>query len=63
MPMIDMPLEKLKEYKGINPRPADFDKYWDESIAEMNALDPRLQLHRRILHRLLQIATTCTIQV
>ena len=44
MPMIDMPLEKLKEYKGINPRPADFDKYWDESIAEMNALDPEVTI-------------------
>ncbi|NLK40097.1 MAG: acetylxylan esterase [Clostridiales bacterium] len=24
MPLIDMPLAKLREYKGINPKPADF---------------------------------------
>ena len=27
MPMIDMPLSELKTYKGINPKPADFEKY------------------------------------
>ena len=27
MPLVDMPLEKLKEYSGTNPRPADFDAY------------------------------------
>ncbi len=40
MPIVDMPLEKLKEYKGINPRPDDFDEFWDKAIAEMNAIDP-----------------------
>ena len=40
MPCVDMPLEKLKEYQGRNPRPADFDEYWDEALAEMNAIDP-----------------------
>ena len=44
MPVIDMPLEKLKGYKGLNPRPADFDEFWDASLAEMHALDPRLEL-------------------
>lgn len=45
MPLtFDMPLEKLKEYKGINPRPADFDAYWDESLAEMHALDAQVEL-------------------
>ena len=38
MPCVDMPLEKLKEYNGRNPRPADFDEYWDEALAEMNAI-------------------------
>ena len=41
MPCVDMPLEKLKEYQGRNPRPADFDEYWDEALAEMNAIDPK----------------------
>ena len=35
MPIVDMPLEKLKVYQGINPRPADFDAYWDEALKEM----------------------------
>ena len=42
--LIDMPLEKLKTYTGINPRPADFDEFWDRSIAEMLAVDPQIEL-------------------
>ena len=37
--MFDFPLEKLKTYQGINPRPADFDAFWDAGLAEMRALD------------------------
>lgn len=44
MPLIDMPMEDLKTYQGRNPRPDDFDRYWDESIAEMHALDPNIEL-------------------
>lgn len=43
MPCIDMPLAKLKEYQGKNPRPADFDAFWDASLAEMNAIDPKAE--------------------
>ena len=43
MPTIDMPLEKLEKYQGINPRPADFDAYWDKGLAEMRALDPKVE--------------------
>lgn len=43
MPIIDMPLEKLKVYQGINPRPADFDEFWDKSLAEMKAIDPKAE--------------------
>lgn len=43
MPMIDMPLEELKEYKGVNPKPADFDEYWEKALAEMNAVDPKVE--------------------
>ena len=42
--LIDMPLEKLKTYKGINPRPADFDSFWDSSINEMLNIDPAVEL-------------------
>jgi cephalosporin-C deacetylase len=40
MPTIDMSLDKLRAYQGKNPRPADFDEFWDKSLAEMNAIDP-----------------------
>jgi len=42
--MFDFPLEKLKTYMGINPRPEGFDTYWDEALAEMRALDPQVEL-------------------
>ena len=40
MPLVDMPLEKLRVYEGRNPRPADFDEFWDASLAELAAIDP-----------------------
>jgi len=45
MPLtFDFPLDKLQTYQGINPRPANFDAYWDQALAEMHALDPQLEL-------------------
>jgi cephalosporin-C deacetylase len=44
MPLIDMPLPELKEYKGRNPRPADHDAYWSRALAEMQATDPMVEL-------------------
>ncbi len=44
MPLVDMPLEELKVYKGINPRPNDFDEYWDSALAEMHAVDPEIEI-------------------
>ena len=44
MPLVDFPLEKLRSYTGINPRPADFDAYWDAALAEMEAVDPQTEL-------------------
>ncbi|MBE6619624.1 MAG: acetylxylan esterase [Ruminococcaceae bacterium] len=43
MPLIDMPLDKLKVYQGRNPRPADFDEFWDRSLEEMRAIDPKAE--------------------
>ena len=40
MPTVDMSLDKLYAYQGKNPRPADFDEFWDKALAEMNATDP-----------------------
>ena len=39
--LVDMPFEELKTYNGRNPRPADFDAYWDRALAEMRAVDPQ----------------------
>ena len=39
MPAIDMPLDKLKQYQGINPKPTDFDQYWDRALAELDEQD------------------------
>ena len=44
MPIVDKPLAELWTYQGLNPRPNDFDEFWDASIAEMEALDPQVEL-------------------
>jgi cephalosporin-C deacetylase len=45
MPLtFDFPLEELYTYQGLNPRPADFDSYWDTALAEMRALDAQVEL-------------------
>jgi len=38
-----MPLEELRTYQGRNPRPVDFDTYWDEALAELNAVKTDIQ--------------------
>jgi len=45
MPLtFDLSLEQLKTYQGTNPRPDDFDEYWDRALAEMHAIDPDIEL-------------------
>ena len=44
MPMIDMPVKELEKYTGTNPKPADFEQYWEKALAEMNAVDPKVTL-------------------
>ena len=44
MPLVDLPLVELHKYQGINPRPADFDEYWDKGMAEMKAIDPEIEI-------------------
>jgi cephalosporin-C deacetylase len=44
MPLIDMPLAELEAYGGKNPKPGDFDEYWERALAEMRALDPEVEL-------------------
>lgn len=40
MPLVDMSVEKLYEYQGRNPRPADFDEFWDAALAELDTVEP-----------------------
>ena len=42
--MFDMPLEELKVYQGQNPCPADFESFWDSALAEMQSVDPQVEL-------------------
>ena len=44
MPCIDKPLHELQEYRGINPRPGDFDSYWDSALKELDGVKPNLEL-------------------
>ncbi len=44
MPLVDLPLAELRTYTGRNPRPADFDAFWDQGLAEMRAVDPAVEL-------------------
>ena len=45
MPLtFDMPFEELQTYQGCNPRPADFDEFWDRGLAEMRAVDPQIEI-------------------
>ena len=46
MPLIDKPLPELRVYGGINPCPADFEAYWEESLRELDAVDPQVELCR-----------------
>lgn len=44
MPLIDKPLPELLQYQGRNPRPADFDTYWDAALRELDATPPNPEL-------------------
>jgi cephalosporin-C deacetylase len=45
MPLIfDLPFKQLPGYQGRNPRPQDFDAFWEKSLSEMRATDPLVEL-------------------
>lgn len=35
MPVFEMPLEELRQYKGCSPCPGDFEDYWRKALQEM----------------------------
>ena len=44
MPQTDMPLSELLQYEGMTPCPADFDEYWDRTLAELDRHDPQVAM-------------------
>lgn len=44
MPAFDLPLEELYHYRGISPRPKDFDHYWLTALAELDTAEPDVKL-------------------
>ena len=44
MPLIDKPLPELFEYLGRNPRPDDFDAYWDRALSDLDQTDPQPEI-------------------
>jgi cephalosporin-C deacetylase len=40
----ELSYEELIAYQGTNPRPDDFDQYWDKALAELAGVDPDAQL-------------------
>jgi cephalosporin-C deacetylase len=42
--MFDLPFEQLPDYKGMNPRPDDFDRFWDSALDEMRAVKPEIEV-------------------
>lgn len=41
MPVFEMPLDQLRAYQGRNPRPDDFDAYWQRALGELDATAPQ----------------------
>ncbi|MEM8859637.1 MAG: alpha/beta fold hydrolase [Chloroflexota bacterium] len=37
-------LKKIETYSGSNPKPDDHAEYWDAALAEMNAIDPQVEI-------------------
>jgi cephalosporin-C deacetylase len=46
MPQLDKPLSELEQYLGINPRPDDFDQFWESALRELDGIDPEPELIR-----------------
>lgn len=44
MPIVDMPIKELVNYMGINPRPEDFDSFWDNALEEMHRTPHNVEL-------------------
>ena len=43
MPMIDMPLNELKQYKGISSCPDDIDQFWNNALKELPSVNSSIE--------------------
>ncbi|MEV8377164.1 acetylxylan esterase [Kribbella sp. NPDC056861] len=39
----EMSSEELLSYQGTNPRPADFDQFWEKALAELGGTEPEVE--------------------
>lgn len=46
MPVLDMKIEELENYNGVNPKPIDHAEYWEKAIAEMKAVEPQVTMKK-----------------
>ena len=46
MPIVDMTVDELEQYQGTNPKPVDFDEYWEKALDEMKSVDPQVLMVR-----------------
>lgn len=44
MPMVDMPISKLREYKGISKMPKDFDEFWEQQLLKLEEVNLKYTL-------------------
>ncbi|MGL6063990.1 MAG: alpha/beta fold hydrolase [Fusobacteriaceae bacterium] len=44
VPSLDMPLEELKKYNGINLKPKDFDEYWIKALKDLEEIEEKYTL-------------------
>ncbi|HEX5002391.1 MAG TPA: acetylxylan esterase [Bacteroidia bacterium] len=40
----EMSLDQMRGYKGINPRPLNFDDFWNDCLQELNQIDPDISI-------------------
>ncbi|WP_163538019.1 alpha/beta fold hydrolase [Gracilibacillus sp. YIM 98692] len=45
---VDMSFKELKSYKGINPKPNDFDTYWDRALDELEKQSLEYKLKKAV---------------
>ena len=38
---LELSLEDLRRYRGTNPRPGDFARFWEDALIELEEVDPR----------------------